>query len=142
MSTPKSGRYCSFKVGATVVEGQSKWSINIKTEVKDAPEWTGSAVPAWKKKALTGLDWDGDVSGFLVPTGTGQQALAAAAIAGTLLDDVRFYYDVTNYFFPDTVTDSDAGCYISDYKVDADFGDVVKVSFKVTGNGPITYTEA
>lgn len=140
MSTPLSGRSCSFRIGAAVVEGKSKWKIDIKSEAKDAPEWTGTADPAWKKKALTGLDWDGEVSGFYVPTGSQEQAMRDAAIAGTLLQDVRFYFSATDYYHPDTVTDADAGCLISGYTIDADFGDVVKVSFKVTGSGPITST--
>lgn len=143
MATPLTGRYCSVRLGTAVLQGQSKWKINPKTDVKEAPEWTGTELPAWKKKALTGLDWDGEVSGFFVPSdATGQKALISAWKDGTLIQDIRFYYDTLNYWFPDTVADADAGIFIASIDLDADFGDFVKVSFKFTGSGPLTYTEA
>lgn len=143
MATPLTGRYCSLRLGANVVQGQSKWKITPKTDVKSAPEWTGTELPAWQKKAITGLDWEGEVSGFFAPSDTnGQKALIAAWKDGTLIQDIRFYYDTNNYWFPDTVADADAGIYIASVEVEADFGDFVKVGFKFTGSGPLDYTES
>lgn|SRR5574343_222734 len=141
MSIPKTGRFCSFRLGANVVEGMSEWTFEHNTEVVQIAEWTGTEQPAWDKSVLTGQSWKATVNGFFVPDGTQTKLIIDAALNDTLIQDVRLYYDTTNYLHPDTVADADAGAKIANPKIEGRFKDVVKLSFELSGFGPYTYTE-
>ena len=130
-----SGRNASVKLGSAVIVGMGTWTIPITLDEIDATSF-GST---WKKTDVGFSGWTASFNGFYdTADTTGQGALKTAAIAGTLLTDLRFYVDSTSYWCPDLTTDSAAGCRITSLEMTFDKADVGRISYSVAGTGPLT----
>jgi hypothetical protein len=129
-----SGRLASVKLAANVIVGMGTWTIPITLDEIDATSF-GST---WKKTDVGFSGWTATFSGYY-DTGdtTGQGALQTAAIAGTLLTDIRFFVDSTSYWCPDTTSDSAAGCRITSLEMTFDKADIGRISYSVAGTGPL-----
>jgi len=129
-----SGRYAKVALGAATVVGMGTWTIPITLDEIDGTAF-GST---WKKTDVGFSGWTASFNGYY-DTGdtTGQGALQTAAVAGTLITDVRFYVDSTSYWTPDVTTDTGAGCRITSLEMTFDKADIGRVSYTVSGTGPI-----
>ena len=129
-----SGRLASVKLGSATIVGMGTWTIPITLDEIDATSF-GST---WKKTDVGFSGWTASFNGYY-DTGdtTGQGALQTAAIAGTLLTDIRFNVDTTSYWTPDVTSDSAAGCRITSLEMSFDKADIGRISYSVAGTGPI-----
>jgi hypothetical protein len=82
--------------------------------------------------------WTASISGHIDLDDSQQQTLRTAARAGTKITDIRFYVDSTSYYYVDTLTDTEACCFISSFSVADEHTGVVSFDMQVTGSGPIT----
>lgn len=132
------GANSSVKIGDTIVAALSEWTLDITSDAIKQ----GVFGSTWGKAHGTGeTNWNGSFSGMLDISDTdGQEVLMNAVVSGTLIDDLRLYVDDTTYWAPDTVTDSEAGCYITSYNSTATHGDIIKVSVSFEGTGPVHKT--
>jgi len=111
------------------------FNLTINNETIDAITFDTDWV-----KAIDGIQsWSATIDGFMDIDSTAQNVIRLAAEGHTMLTDLEFYVNATNYYTSDTVTDTEAGCYIESYNVTADNGSLVAFSMSVKGNGPIMY---
>ena len=129
-----SGRYAKVVKAAATIVGMGTWTIPISLDEIDATSF-GST---WKKTDVGFSGWTASFNGYY-DTGdtTGQGALQTAAIAGTLITDIKFYVDSTSYWTPDTTTDAGAGCRITSLEMTFDKADIGRISYTVAGTGPL-----
>lgn len=130
------GKDASIKLGSVIVARMINFNITINNETIDAIYFDSD----WSK-AVAGIQgWSATISGFMDLTDTtGQVLLKTAAEDHTLIDDIRFYVNADNYYSPDLVEDSEAGCYIESFTITADNGSLVAFDMSIKGNGPILY---
>ena len=129
-----SGRTASVKLASATIVGMGTWTIPIALDEIDATSF-GST---WKKTDVGFSGWSASFNGYY-DTGdtTGQGALQTAALAGTLLTDVRFHVDSTSYWTPNVTSDSAAGCRITSLEMTFDKADIGRISYTMAGTGPI-----
>ncbi len=135
MGTPRRGRFASIKKGSSLVANMGSWSLAIAMDEIDASVFGSD----WKKNMAGMQGWSADMEGFFDPDDTTQKALHDAALAGTLITDIKLYTDDTEYWAPDTVSDPAAGGYITNFGSSVEKSGLVKVTFKLSGFGPIKY---
>lgn len=133
----KEGKNATVKLGTDTVSSQSTWNMAIETDMITSQVFGED----WDLNHVGNQRWSGSFDGLCISGDTtGQDVLQNAAVSGTKITTLRLYEDATYYWTPDTVTNSDAGCYISNYNTTAAQGDLVKVSFTITGHGPVYKT--
>ena len=134
------GKNCKIQFGTTLIADMVDFSFNISADVLSAAvfgsEWQhtyGSAI-----KSGTG-----SLSGLLNGADTdGQVALENAVISGTKITDFRLYIDETNFWTSDTVSDTDAGCYFTNYSTSAASTDITKINVDFSFHGEVHKTTA
>ena len=115
------------------------WSINRSADEID----TTAFGDGWGKSDVGMLKYSGSFSGFFDPTDTtGQGVLKTAYEAGTLINDIRFYYE-----YSDTVSDTvrflrpssgtNYGIRITSMDVSIDKAGVATLNVSFSGSGPI-----
>jgi len=139
----QSGRKGRITVGAgnVIVAEFGKWDIDIKADEVDTTVFGD----VWGKSDVGMLKFSGSMEGFCDPTDTtGQKVLEDALLAGSLIQDIKFWItysttpgDTTYYYAPDTATDSTAGMRVTGYKVGQEKSGVAPVSISLSGSGPI-----
>jgi len=127
------GRNARIKLDTTTIGRMTSMDVTINNETIDITSFGD----AWAKFCRGMQSWTATISGFLDLDDVSQSTLVAAAESGTLVTNLRFYIDSTNYFASDLITDSEAGLYIDSYNFTADNNSVVAFTMSVTGNGPI-----
>ncbi len=124
------GNAASFKIGANTVLQMGKWSLNFGPNLQD----TASFGDTWEEKSPALRKWSGSVSGQALAFGddtTGQDALAAAALAGTTVSG-RFYESATKYY--------SGTCYV-ELAASADESSASQErTYTITGTGALSYT--
>ena len=132
-----SGRNCSVKLGATLVEGVGTWSLSFSLDEIDATSFGSD----WKKSDVGFLGWTASFNGYYDNTDSGGTgALLASALVGTKVTTLRFYEDSTNYWTPNTGAEAAAGGFITGFELSADKADIVRISWTMSGTGPIHLT--
>lgn len=132
------GKNSAIKIATTTILDMTDWSINISGEYAEATvfgtEWTKVGGQGLKSAtfSMSGLINTADT--------TGQNILESAVISGTKLTTLRFYLDATNYWAPDTVTDTDAGAYCKTFNSTAVPNDMLKLTVDGIFTGPIHRT--
>lgn len=134
MSCPVNlGRNARIKLDTTTVARMTSMDVTINNETIDITSFGDE----WAKFCRGMQSWTATVTGHLDLDDASQVTLVNAAEGGTLVDNLRFYIDSTNYFASDLVADSEGGLYIDSYNFTADNNSVVSFSMSVTGVGPI-----
>jgi len=126
------GRDARIKLGTTTIARMTSFDVTINNTQIDITSFGD----LWAKFCAGMQAWTGTVTGHLDLDDVSQALLVAAAENATLISNLRFYIDSTNYFASDLVTDSEAGLYIDSYNFTADNNSVVSFSMSITGNGP------
>jgi hypothetical protein len=128
------GKNASVKLGTDLVGRLNSMSITVNNGTVDIVAFGDD----WKKMTGTVKSWTGSFSGSFDLSDTQQNELHTLALSGNgETSDIRFYEDTTNYWTPDTVTDSESVGIISSYSWNADQSGVVTFSMTVDGSGPI-----
>ena len=130
------GKDSDVMLGAASIAEMATWNVTITREVAEG----GAFQDEWKKVKQGIAGWTASVDGMLDLTDAEQTTISNVILSGGELTDIRFYEDATNYWTVDTGSDPNAFCIINDYNITADKSDIVKVSFSVTGSGPIHRT--
>ena len=128
----KLGRESRIKLDSTVIARMTSFDFTIENETLDITSFGDS----WNKFCKGMSSWTASIGGHLDLDDASQSTLVAAAENGTLINNLRFYIDTTNYFAVDLVEDSEAGLYIDSYNVTSDNNSVVSFTMSVTGSGP------
>jgi len=129
------GKNARIKLDTDIIAKMASFNLTINNETIDAiyfgSDWT---------KAVGGIQaWTATISGFMDVDSTSQNTFRVAAENHTMLTALRFYVNDTNYYFCDTVSDSEAGCYIESFNVTADNNSLVAFDATIKGNGPLDY---
>ena len=134
MTCPVSlGRNARIKLGTTTIARMTSLDVTYNNAMVDITSFGDAAA-----KFCRGMQsWVATVGGHLDLADASQSTLVDAAEDGTLVQDLRFYIDSTNYFASDIVTDDEAGMYIDTYNFTGDNNSVVSFTMSVTGNGPL-----
>ncbi len=134
MTCPVSlGRNARIKLDTTVIGRMTAFNLTISNDLIDITSFGDESA-----KFCRGMKaWTATIDGHLDLDDVSQATLVDAANNGTLISDLRFYLDSTNYYASDLVEDSEAGVYIDSYNPGTDNNSVVSFSMNVTGNGPI-----
>ena len=127
------GRNARIKLDNEVIARMTSMDVTIENDTIDITSFGDE----WAKFCRGMQSWTASIGGHLDLDDTEQLALVAAAEAGTLINNMRFYIDSTTYFASDVVADDEAGLYIDSYNFTADNNSVVSFTMSVTGNGPI-----
>lgn len=136
-----SGRNAKVVTASGTISEGIEWTMDITTDLISQATFGDSGWNTVHGAAVTG--YAGSMSFIFDRSDTnGQIYLYDAMVAGTKLTDVYFYIDATYYYKPDTVSNADAGLYISSYNVTATTTDVLRVEMSYEGSGPITLTSS
>jgi hypothetical protein len=124
------GNVASVKIGANTVLQVQKWSLSFGPNLQD----TASFGDTWDEKSKALLKWSGSFAAqaltFADDT-TGQDALNAAALAGTTVA-LRLYESSTKYW---------SGNAFIELSADADESSATQGrSYTFTGTGALAYT--
>jgi len=128
------GRNARIKLGTVTIARMTSMDVNINNSTIDITSFGDD----WMKFCLGMQAWTATITGHLDLDDASQSTLVAAAENGTLITNLRFYIDSTNYFASNLIEDSEAGLYIDTYNFTADNNSVVSFSMSVTGNGPLS----
>ena len=135
MSCPVNlGRNARIKLDEVTIARMTSMDVNINNSTIDITSFGDN----WMKFCLGMQAWTATITGHLDLDDVSQATLVDAAENGTLINNLRFYIDSTNYFAANLVEDAEAGLYIDSYNFTADNNSVVSFSMSVTGNGPLT----
>jgi len=127
------GRNARIKLDTTTIARMTSMDVTIANETIDITSFGDG----WAKFCRGMQSWTATINGHLDLDDASQSTLVDAAEDGTLVTNLRFYIDSTNYFASDIVTDDEAGLYIDSYNFTADNNSVVSFTMSVTGNGPL-----
>ena len=122
-----------------IVAEMSDWSINRKAAEID----TSAFGDSWAKSDVGMLSYSGSFKGSFDPTDTtGQGVLKAAFEAGTLVNDIRFYYEYSETTaatvrFLAPATGVTNGIRITAMDVSIDKNGVGQLSVSFSGSGAI-----
>ncbi len=143
------GRNARVTVNASTTEAlvaeMADWQIDTSADEID----TAAFGDGWGKSDVGMLKWSGSANGFYDPGDTaGQEVLQDAFLAGTLLQDIRFYARYATgsgeqivYIEPDTSADPNAGVRITSVKIGASKSGVASLAFTFSGSGPYRRVE-
>lgn len=129
------GKDAKATFGTTTISDLTEYNLSIEAPLLGEPvfgtSWHTVAGPGVKAGtgSLSGLTNSAD--------STGQVVLENAVISGTKITDLRLYISTSEYWTPDTVTDTTAGVYFSNYNTTAGANDIVKFSCDMSFHGPI-----
>lgn len=127
------GRNSRIKLGTNTIAKMRTLSVTIGNETIDITSFGD----VWAKFARGMQNWTASISGMMDLDDTYALQFLQAAEDGTELTDLRFYMDSTNYYYIDTVTDTDASCIVDSLTITSDNNSVVAFDATITGNGPI-----
>ena len=127
------GRNARIKLDTTVIARMTAMNVTISNGTIDITSFGDT----WNKFCLGMQAWTATIDGHLDLDDVSQSTLVDAAEDGTLVSNLRFYIDSTNYFASDIITDDEAGMYIDTYNFTGDNNSVVSFTMSVTGNGPL-----
>ena len=134
------GRNARITVNSSATEAiiaeMSDWSINRKAAEID----TTSFGDGWSKSDVGMLSYSGSFKGSFDPTDTaGQGVLKTAFEDGTIVNDIRFYYEHTEaskrWLAP--VTGAANGIRVTSMDVSIDKNGVGQLSVSFTGSGAV-----
>lgn len=146
-NTPLTGRYCSVRTGTTgtVINSLGHWEITVATDTQEVGEF-GSY---WKKSLPMMMGWVGRVEGFMDASTLATDQLVVLAngmLDATKNQDIKFYLQTSSGLMimpmcatSATVSSTDAGCYITNVAVTADYNDLARVSYDVVGYGALGF---
>jgi predicted secreted protein len=130
------GRNAQVLKGTYTIAELASWTLDLSNDEIDTTAF-GST---WKKSDVGMRGWSLSVEGHADPSDTnGQGAIEAAWADGSLINDIKVYYDQTSYWVPDTTTDANAGGRVTAYQVGQAHDGVASISFTLSGSGPITF---
>ena len=115
------------------------YDINMTAEEIDV----STLGTSWAKTVAGKKKWTASVSGFLNLSDTGQNYIHKKFSSGGLLATIRFFPGTSsqNYWYPNNSTTlngvKDAGCRLTNFSWNQDQANVARVSFNVSGNGPL-----
>jgi hypothetical protein len=128
------GRNASIKLdsGINTVQDLYDWKIELSSTPIEQPVFGDT----WGKTHGLGVNkWSGSFDGiFSADDTTGQVALRAAQIAGTMVSGVRFYLDTTTYYSGDL--------YITNHGPATSPEEVAKLTYTFNGTGELSFTTA
>lgn len=127
------GRLSRIKLGTNDIAKMRTLSVTIGNETIDITSFGDE----WAKFARGMQSWTAAISGMMDLDDVYALQFLTAAEEGTELTNLRFYMDSTNYYYIDTVEDSDASCIIDSLTITSDNNSVVAFDSTITGNGPI-----
>jgi predicted secreted protein len=127
------GRLSRIKLGTTDIAKMRTLSVTIGNETIDITSFGDE----WAKFARGMQSWTAAISGMMDLDNAQALLFLQAAENGTELTTLRFYMDSTNYYYIDTVEDSDASCFVDSLTITSDNNSVVSFDATITGNGPI-----
>ena len=132
------GRDSKINFGTTTVLDMVDYNLVIDAPVLEASVF-GST---WNEVYGSSIkSASGSLSGLVnVSDTTGQNILESAVISGTKITDFRLYIDDTNYWASNIVSDSDAGCYFTNYSITSASTDINKVSVNFNFKGEVYRT--
>lgn len=134
MGDIKLGRESKITIGTETVARMTSFNLTENNEMLDVTSFGDTHM----KYERGFQSWTASISGHIDLDDTEQQTLRVAAREGTKLTTIRFYVDSTSYYSIDTVSDSEAGCFIASFSVSDEHTGVVSFTMEVTGSGPIT----
>lgn len=132
------GKNGSVTIGADVVGQVKSWNLTIGNETIEVRSFDQDYVEAID--GMQGLT--GTISGYIDLDSTGAVQLQTAADAHTLISDLYFYIDATNYYAPNLVADANAGVFIETYNISTDTAGVVEFDMSVKFSGAWERTTA
>lgn len=103
---------------------------------------TTSFGDSFEKKALVMQGYTGSCEGWWDETDTYQNQLQSVAASGGDISDLRFYVDEDTYYAADTVADTEATCFITNFATNADKAGVVNFTMSFEFSGPVLKTSA
>lgn len=127
------GRNSRIKLGTNTIAKMRTLSVTIGNETIDITSFGDE----WAKFARGMQNWTASISGMMDLEDTYALQFIEAAENGTELASLRFYMDSSNYYYIDTVTDTDASCIVDSITITSDNNSVVSFDATITGNGPI-----
>ena len=124
------GKSAQYKLTTDIVADMGDWSIDANLELADDSAMGDS----WRSKVAGLAAWSGSASGSFNLLDTYQKVvhdlLVAATPTGTHAIS-RFYVNTSSYYH--------GTIFISNIRINAAIGDVIKISFSFTGSGALTY---
>lgn len=129
----ESGRYAAVKLGADLIRGIGKWDLTMDSKEVDDGEFGDG----WDRTDVATMNWKATFSGLVRPDDPFQQALDAYYLSGALIQDIRFYLNATIYRAPDVAANAEAGGRVKMIKESQDKDGNAKVSYEISGSGPI-----
>lgn len=136
MTCPNLGKSASVKKNGNKVARMTSLAITINNGNQDVTEFGDD----WEFFCQTIQNWTATIEGYFDRSNTYQNVLHNVATSAGEMTDIEFWEDDTNYWTPDTATDSDASAIIESYTWNADPSSIVTFSMTVKGNGPIHRT--
>jgi hypothetical protein len=134
MPDPFLGRYASVKLAAALVENLGSWKISLTGAEIDVSAFGDT----WEKKMPGMKGWNASIVGMFDPADSdGQAILQAAYLAGTKIQNIRFYIDSTSYWTVASDESTAYGCYISSMDISHDKAGVAQITMNVLGFGKI-----
>jgi hypothetical protein len=148
-----SGRYAALKFSTLITDRPlnvnyiGSWDLTIAIDTMDAT-YFGSA---WKAQKVGMGSWNASVTGYLDVTtqSTLQNSITDYALEGALIQNLWLHEGPTssgNFWAPNALStyggasySTDAGAYISNYKIGASKDGIHTVNFDLIGNGSIIY---
>ena len=127
------GRNSRIKLGINTIAKMRTLSVTIGNETIDITSFGDT----WAKFARGMQSWTASISGMMDLDDTYAKEFLEAAEDGTELTNLRFYMDSSNYYYIDTVTDTDASALVDSLTITSDNNSVVAFDATITGNGPI-----
>lgn len=130
------GNTAKVMLGTSTVIQCRSWNMPVA-----AAEYESSCLgDTWEKPVPVINNWQATVEAIFDPTDTnGQLALQTAALANTKVTTLKLYINGTNYWSPDTATDTTAGAYIFGFRPQQTRAGVSVAEFSLRGYGPIKY---
>lgn len=121
------GTLASIKLATDAVLECQSFTLDIAQETVD----TTSFGDTFRESTPTFATWSATAKGnYSTSDSTGQAVLAAAALAGSELADVRFYVGAAPYYH--------GPAYVS-LSIAADVGGVIEVNYTFAASGALTY---
>lgn len=121
------GNAASIRVAADAILECQNWSLDISQETVD----TTSFGDTFRESTPTFATWSATAKGnYDITDTTGQLALHTAVLAGSLVADIRFYVDSTNYYH--------GGAYVS-AAISAAVDGIVEINWTFAAASALTY---
>jgi hypothetical protein len=133
MADIKYGKNASLRLASGLILRMTGWSITQSTEFQDITSFGDTYI----KRVPNYQGWTASATGIIDLDSDGQQQLWQYMKSQTKITTIRFYIDANTYYGPDTVTDSEAGVYISSITHNAENKNVQTFTIAFEGFGSI-----